>query len=400
MWTLAAVVLTVFPQIVTTADQGLEVLEKGGAPTEVSRAAGREAVSRIEPSMTEDALLRRLVFLARQGKAEAELTQALVTLVEGEGACTAVALGELAQSRPADLDRVSATLSPRTVGLLVDLLAEADDPTAFGALELLARVVEPAALIVLLDTWSEEEADRPRALRLIGLLERAKGPAELFQAVARMRLSQPLWGPAGDALRALVKRDPATADLALMLAERAEYGAGAIVIRSLGGLWLDDAERLTKAFGVLDLLVTEVQDDLQALTPDLTTAAVETAADLLMPSVVPLLPSLALHGPSSPLRAAAIRAMGKLCYRDAPTVDLLIKLLEDADAGVATAAYETLRAKSGQRTLPMRKDMWDRWRASADLPAEPPTPDAERLDAERALRGKSQRRLQQQRQGS
>lgn len=380
----------------TTLDDALRSLENGRVPAVVPKHVGREAASRIQPDVEDPQLVHRLARVARQGKAQRELADALLRVATAPGGapCASAALTELASVPPAELDRVAATLSSETVHELLGSIAELDDGPAAGCIVLLARAAEPFALAELLAEWTAAPKHHPRATRLLEHLARHRAPAECVQALASLDVELPpeLWGPAGESLKALVGREPAAADVALQCAGSGEWGPGGAVVRSLGGVWLDDEARWTAAASALTPILHEASDDPGGVRPELIAAAIAAAGDLLLPGIVPLVDWFALHGPSTAVRVAAVRTTAQVGYGDAATIDLLIRLMTDQDALVASAAYAALQRKSGQRAIPMRAEMWHAWRATVELPREAPTPADERLAAERLLRGASERR--------
>lgn len=395
---LASLVLVaLLPQVVTTLEEGLELLEQGAEPTRVLAPAGVAAARAIEPLADDPEHLRRLAHLARLGKAHADLASALGEVVAARGPCLTVALAELGALPRPELDAAAARLSAESIDVLLGAIRDDEDPAAVrGAIALLVPRLPALTLADSLQTWAYDERDVPKAVALLEQLHRAAEPMECYTAVANVDLPPTLWPVTAVALRALLQRDPRVADVALEHASQGTWGPGCAVLHSLGGLWLDDEERLARATSIIDSLLAEIAEGGTAgIPPDAVSATITAGGDLLVPSVVPLLPALARDG-NTAIRVAAINAMPKVCYRDAPTIDLLISLLGDPSAEVAVAAYEALRRKSGQTKLPMRVEMWTRWRESTELPATAPEQDvATRLEADRRLRAASARRARE-----
>lgn len=371
---------------VVTLDDVLRGLEEGAPPpAPLPAPLAAEAVSRIEAdagATLDAARLARLIEVARSSPRTAQpLAKALVGVVGHGGELAEVAVPVLAAAPRASLP---AAVPPAVVDRLVERL-EADDAGAPGAARLLGRWAPPARLSALLQAWQAEPAARARcAEALLGELPaNAAPPAALLRTLQELGEGEGLaaWTrPLGAAAFELTRRDPDAALEVVALGERGPCGA---FLHGLGGVGLASAERWERARAVL-------ADHLEArltLPPVVVAATVRGATALLLDELLPLLQPMVMESPSPAIRVAAVEALAALGYRDRPTIDCLVALLEDRDREVAAAAYDVLRLKSGQ-TLPARKALWASWRATAELPEEPPDGAQERLAAQRRTRAR------------
>lgn len=399
---LASLILvTVFPQVVTSVEQGLELLEQGIEPDRVRGPVARDAAAAIEPLADDLELTRRLARLARLGNAHDDLAVALGKILAERGPCMHLAIAELGTLPEPALNAAAGRLSAESIDVVLATIRDEEDSAAvLGGIALVLPRLPASALAESLQGWALDERDHPKALQVLGHLDRCAEPAEVYSAVANLDLPATLREPTGAALRALLRRDPRVADTALELASQGQWGPGCSVLLSLGGLFLDDEERITRAASIVDSLLAEVAEGgTSGIPADAIAAATTVAGDLFNPSIVPLLSGFARTGDPI-VRVAAIRAIPKVCYRDAPTIDLLIELLSDPNSAVANAAYESLQRKSGQSKIPMVVDMWTRWRASVQLPATAPETNAStRLEADRKSRGAADRRARERNSG-
>ena len=383
----AALIIILAGLAIDSVDEGLAQLEAGQVPAQVPHHVAREAALRIDPSLS-SRRVRDLAALARQGGTTAPLAQRLVAVVAAGGQAESVALEELGRL-PRDEARAAVTpLSAERMGSLLQLAARGASPEAGGALVLLAAQTDPRALVDLLRSWGD--LDDPTSRLLLEELARTPDPERCFMALVDLELSPALLGAAEETLRALVARSPAVAERATVMVERGEHGQGSIVLRSLGGVALSQGPSFERAAAALEALLA----DLDQLPAAAQVAAIGAAGDLLLARLVPLLPALVQRGPPVPVRVAALRACAQVCYRDRPTIERLIGLLDDPQPLVAFAAYEALRRKSG-KDLPAEAAMWTRWCEGAELPESAPEPDEVRLERERGLRLKAARRRAQ-----
>lgn len=388
----------VFPQVATAVDEALERLRRGDRPDRVTRDVGLAACRRIEAesSHLDDPTLRELAQLARAGRSNAELGPALVAVVRSRGVARGAALAELTQLPPECLDEAAVGVPDDELLPLFTFAQEVSDPdTATGALALVVRRSDPSLLrevVALIMTWAEQDESLPLARRLLLELPRTRHPRACLEAIASLGLVRAgVLASLTSAARELVQQDASAADEALRLVSEGQVGPGGVVLASLGGISLADEQRWLAAAAIIDELVNAAADDPEAVAADHLAAAIDAGSELLVASVVPLLHPLAAAGRTAPLRATALRAMGKLCYRDQVTVDTLIETLSDPQPEVASAAYEALSRRAGV-SLPMRADVWRRWRETVALPEVAPWSDEERLAREREMRGRALRR--------
>lgn len=387
--------VVLFPQVsVVTVDDALRVTREGGSLPAMSRAFGREAAKRLDPRLELDDV-EALTRIARQAKALPELGVGLAALLaDGDEKLFSYSVGELA-SLPAEV-RDAAALKPHAIERLLEAAHAQDPEFAAAAVVLLMPRAQRSSILELFDEWAVQTAMHGRARHLLKQVARAPQPADLFVELAGRTVHRELRADVAAALRALAGRDSACVDAALEMVASGELGAGGEVIRALGAVRFSDEKRWEAAAQLLEGLLAEVEDDLLALDGDVLASTLAASGELLVPAVVPLLPSLALHAASPDVvRAAALEAMGRVCYRDAPTIDLMIGLLDDKSPAVASAAYEALRRRSGQSSLPQRSAMWVQWREQTVLPEQSEDPLA-RLATQRAGRASSER-LQDQR---
>lgn len=371
---------------ITTLAEARDVLARGESLTEVPPDVAREAVSAITPDLPPEELIE-LVAIARLGEEPDELWTALVPVVVGRGASSreaVVALTQLATRTLRPGERPPPALPPEALEVGAELAREdEEDRVAEAAAILVLPRSTPDDAAALLDAWTHAGAAR-RVTALLGALHRINDPAAIVRHLVARDLDAAFARPLADALKRLA-RDPATADELLQAVSSGVLGPEAAHLRALGGVSLSDEERWQRASELVLGVIYAVEQDLAAVPVDETAAAVEAAAELYLPQLLPLLPHLALHGRGTAVRVAALEAIGRVGYRDAPTIDLLIGLLEDRDGPVARAAYGALVKRSRYRAE-HRKEHWVVWRATVTLPDEPPQSDEERMTEQRRLR--------------
>lgn len=345
-----------------TLDDVLTALADGEPlPPVVSTDLGREAAERITPS-TDLEDLEQLAGLARAGQAWAPLARALLPVVAGDEGTSNRAL-ELLGEVPAQA--LPPTAPPAVIERLVSVSVH-DEPGALVAARLLGRWAPPDVAGALLETWAADGDERAGVL--VGQLaaNRRGEPCEWIAVIAALPAVDVPWGePLAQLARELGRRSLPAADAVLEAVEAGDHGPGAALLRAVGCVPLDDPARWERAREVVAAHLAPHVDPDEPLGPELA-AAVRAATDLLLDDLPPLLPALA-RDPRPAVRVAAVQALLPLGRRDAPTIGLLIELLDDPDGVVAAAAFRVLSKKSGER-FPARKALWERWRDRADLP--------------------------------
>ncbi|MCO5165363.1 MAG: hypothetical protein M9894_03220 [Planctomycetes bacterium] len=371
---------------ITTLAEARDVLARGEPLTEVPPDVAREAIAAITPDLVPEEFAE-LVAIGRLGEDPDELWRALVPIVVARSESSreaVVALAGLAtrQLRPGEPPPPVLPAEALEVGQALAREDEEDRVAEAAAILVLPRST-PDDAAWLLEAWVAQGAAR-RVTALLGALHRVSDPAAIVRHLLAADLGADFARPLADALKRLA-RDPATADELMEAVSSGAVGPRAAHLRALGGVSLADEERWQRASELVHAFIYAVEDDAAAVPADETAAAVEAGADLLLPRLLPLLPHLALHGRSTAVRVAALEATGRVGYRDAPTIDLLIGLLEDPDGEVARAAYGALLKRSRYRAE-HRKEHWVLWRAGVTLPSEPPQSDEERMAEQRRLR--------------
>lgn len=370
---LALIVLLQVPS--QRVEEVLRRIEEGAPPEHVSRELGRAAVERVRPDIDAQTL-DGLAHIARAGDAQALLAERLVGILAQSGPAAERAVCLLAGLPAEDLPPAW----PADVPLypLVDLATGEDEAAALAAAGLVGRWAAPQDVTALLDAWVEEQQDRARALLAVLPENRRATPAEWIHAIAE-RWYPPTTSWLVDlsaAARQLALRDVAAADAALEKAGMGSFGPAGATLRAVGGVPLDDPERWDRARSLIGGIIEAAAHEAAAVEPTILEAAIRAATDLYLPELPPSLPSFVLPNYPTGARVAAIEALKTLTYRSGPTIDVLIDLLDDSDGLVASTAGEVLRAKSGKR-MPGRKPLWERWRASVELPDGPPGESAE-----------------------
>lgn len=372
-------------------EETLAALRDGAPPPAVSPEVAREAVERIVPGLTGDEELGPLARVARAGAPEAAATR-LAAVLERGAAGVAAAARELAACEPALRDAALAPVLARSPALLRETLtrvafaADEDAAAAAGAARLLAPLLEPRAVAAALEVWAAEPEGS--ACVLAALEEVARAPTrarELVRALALELDALPGAEAALGAAFAALLADPEAAAEALELVAAETYGPEGALLRGLPGL---PPDHWPEASAALERLLEAVDERGEGLEPALLVSALLGAADLRLPAVHGL--ALALSQPEGrapdSVRAAAAEALGRVGYRDAPTLAHLIALLGDRAAPVRRAAHEALLRKAGRRDMPARAPIWRAWwRRLVDegLPDEPPIPLEQRMAQER-----------------
>lgn len=352
-------------------DELLRRMEQGASPPPaVSPDVGRAAAARITPHADEP-LLERCILLARLARQEQALTPVLLDVIAARGPGAGRATVTLV-ARGDDLPReVPAAL----IDTLAELTASDDDPVAVSAAELIGRWGSPGVVSDLLDACAAAgAAGAPRVRALIAGVaanHQASAARWIETIAARTSGDEPWLDALGAFVRDLAARDVEAAEHVVQSARSGSLGPGAVFLRGLGGVGLDDRERFEAARSVLTEYLVAAAEDPGALPAATAAAAVHAAADLLLAELPPLVPALVLAPRPRALRVAAIQALARVGYRDQPTIDLLIPLLADPDREVAAAAHDVLKLKTGQR-MAGRETLWLRWRDGARLPDAPP----------------------------
>lgn len=374
-----------------TLEEALAASQRGAPPLAVSPQVAREAAERIVPGLTDDEELGPLARVARAGAPEAAARRLAAVLEQGAAGVGAAAR-ELAACEPALRDAALAPVLARAPALLRDTLTrlaftpDEDAAAAAGAARLLAPLLEPRAVASALEVWAAEPAGRACVLAALEEVARAPArPRELLRALALEVEALPgAEGALGAAFAALLA-DPAAAAEALELLASETYGPEGCLLRGLPGL---SPDLWPEATAVLERLLEGAGERGEGLEPALLASALLGAADLRLPAAHEL--ALALSRPEARaaevVRAAAVEALARVGYRDAPTLAHLIALLGDRAASVRRAAHAALLRKAGRRDMPARVEIWRAWwRRLLDegLPEEPPSSLEERMAQER-----------------
>lgn len=377
-------------------DELLRSLADGGAiPKVVEGDVGHAAAARITPFGNDDESLTALATIARRGGAAEHLSAALVSVLADRGSTVARATVLLADL---PLYVIPKQVPESAIDAAVELARSGPEVAVEGQAEAGATLVglwgSPDVVRTLLSELVE--AGSPQlALRVVTPItsNQSAKPLDWVDMVAAL---DPTSGTApapwttqlGLVLRDLVLRDTAAADR-LADVSASNTGPSGALLRALGGSPLDDADRFERARQLV-LIYLEAAKTGEVPTAD-AVAAIGAGTDLLLAEVALALPTLTAPTNPALVRIAAVRALERVGYRDAPTIDLLIKLLDDADPTVGIAAFEVLRLKSGQTSYTQRKSLWERWRARTTLPESPPDGLEVWLDLQRQLEAQTRR---------
>jgi len=337
----------------------------------VSAGVGEAAVQRLAGAgVPADDLLGWLAVARAGGVADQALASPLLSVVAGGAPGSAeIALAETMTFPDGVLEAALAAADSSLANQLRLLAQSAREPaTREAAFELLPRVVPSRELPSLLGV------DEPAALSAtLRGFARAPDAASAYDALVWLEVDDlALAEEAGRSLRILVERGAIASALEALQQQR--WGPGGAVLRSLSALPPENWDMVRQ---VVLLFLDNVEE------PALLLAALDCGATLRFDEVLPLADLLARESNRAELRVAAIDAIAQVGYRDAPTMDLLIGLLEADTSAVRESAYKALCRKSGARGLSPEPAIWQLWRRRTALPDEPPVPTAERLERER-----------------
>lgn len=375
---LEALLVAIFLAPVTTLAEAREQFARGEPRDPVPVDVAREAAEAI-PSGTSAEDLEELAAIARAGGALPELGLGLARVIEDGGFLRNVAILQLSRlaERP--------TLSPQGLRTVLDAGLEEDDEVALAAAAVAFPQASPADAVELITEWYVADLSA-RVTAGLPLLRSVREPLEVTRSLVELGLPAIYGTPLAELLRGLAQ-DPTVADHLLEVVSSGAAGPQGAYLRALGGVSLADEARWHRASELVVSFLVAADEDMasEAAAPDVLAAAVGAGADLFVPELLRYLPQLAAPGPRPDVRIAALEAVAKVGYRDGPTIDLLIDLLEDPDREVAIQAHATLVRKSGYRAA-HRKELWTTWRKRLTLPDAPPLDDAERMAEQRRIR--------------
>lgn len=369
-------------------DEALRSLEDGSAAADVTftpdvGAAAAHAVGTRSASMTPDDLDRYLL-VALRGNAQA-LAPHLGRLLAVDGPTLASALraaGELpARERPLLFAALGAAAARPSISFG---WAEEDERVARGAITLLVGVGKPPAVQDLLRTLLGDELRHPRADWALQVIAGLKPSTELLALLLEVEREVPpaLHATLASTLVTFIDQQPALLSPPVVEAIQSRPSPA-----FLGAAIAMPPEQWDATIAGIMFVVTELSPDLSSLEGkdlDLFVAAVNAAADLRAAELLPLLPELCRPTSPTPVRLAALRALGELGAKEASIIDLLLTYLPEKGP-IGGAAFASLALRAGAR-LPLRPAMWQDWRGRTKLIVMTPEEHVERLAVDRRAR--------------